>query len=323
MSSREVCSTGGFEAFFVPLNFDGFDKESPLGLGLQSPNPSPVQSPELNYDEMAVDDGYDPAKAEFITPATEEQEAQAKAELLKQQIVKLEKSLEKNGKGRFSRHYERVLAEMRSEACVRSKEHTHARRRSDPAGLVMARKEPLSEMSTNPLSRSASAFACFVKPPPNNDKLLKSHENPLTADATPPHIPRSSRLQIPEGVQLRGQVRNAPHPSVTRPQSVPEKHFLSPPRPSQCVPPKHVLSSPGPRLAVPPGPESRPFPQAARSAAPQVTLRTLVGCAGQLQQHNFVNMSAGYVSLPSTRFHHITTVSGQATLGHVPQMVRV
>lgn len=100
----------------------------------------------FNYQAMAKDDDYDPAKPEYIIPASKDEMEHATSKLLKQQIASLEMLLEHSKHDDCCQHtndhckncnsckYELVLADMRYEASSSRGRSIH-RVRSDPGEL--------------------------------------------------------------------------------------------------------------------------------------------------------------------------------------------
>mmetsp|Transcript_66949 Transcript_66949/g.131964 ORF Transcript_66949/g.131964 Transcript_66949/m.131964 type:complete len:191 (+) Transcript_66949:66-638(+) len=68
-------------------------------------------------------DDYDPRKSEYVTPATDDEIAQARSELLSRQVQSLERSIARRDKlespfwffARRRAHYKRTIGEMRKE----------------------------------------------------------------------------------------------------------------------------------------------------------------------------------------------------------------
>jgi len=124
------------------------------------------------YEAMAIDDGYDPRKPEYIIPATEDEMTQTSTELIGKQISQLEVLVERRqaeSNPQNFHHYEQVIAEMRYESDQRAgkSKSSHFRMRSDPA------KQPDEGVNDGPRtftharirSAPAPASSCDIVPP--------------------------------------------------------------------------------------------------------------------------------------------------------------
>lgn len=119
------------------------------------------------YEDMARQDSYDPRNAKYIIPVSEDEMTHKSTELLDKQIAQLEDLLEsRQAEANLEtyQHYERVIADMRYEACQRmgNSRSTHLRTRSDPAKQldVAANDGPQSFTHARIRSAPALAFEC-------------------------------------------------------------------------------------------------------------------------------------------------------------------
>jgi len=154
----------------------------------------------LDYQAMAVDDGYDPTKPEYIIAATDAEVAEASAEISKLQSGKLERLLSSRPSGlpnEVSQHYQEVLAVMRSE------EHTLFRRNSDPTGQSSSKDGFALPDCINNSTRSASGRA-FSDGVLLNAKMA-NRPSPCGSPSPPPSPPGSPEPTVQRVPKLLGK----------------------------------------------------------------------------------------------------------------------